>query len=109
MLLRAEIEIGRIGEEEGHDMLVERLVHADRVSEIPAMDRGVEGSHRQQFAPGAIARRVMGDALECAVLVKARDHGVRCRRKRRQRVVAKMIDGAGGLDLFSRTPCNNRW
>lgn len=44
----------------------------------------------------------MCDAFERAVLVKARDNAVRRRGERRQRVFAKMIDGARRFDLFSR-------
>ena len=84
-----------------HDIVIEGLVRADRAGEIPAVDRGVEDSHRQQFAPGPITSRVMCDAFERAVLAKARDNAVRRRDKRRQRVVAKMIDGARRFDLFS--------
>jgi hypothetical protein len=61
-LLRAEIEIGRVGEEEGHDIVTGGLVHTDRLGEIPAVDRGVEDSHRQQVASCPIASRVMGNA-----------------------------------------------
>jgi hypothetical protein len=100
-LLRAEIEIGRVRDEEGHDIVIEGLVSADRAGEIPAVDRGVEDSHGQQFASGPIASRVMCDAFERAVLVKARDNAVRRRDKRHQRVVAKMIHGARRFDLFS--------
>ena len=51
----------------------------------------------------------MCDALQRAVLVKARDDAVRRRDKRRQRVVAKMIDGARRFDLSDGAPCNNSW
>jgi hypothetical protein len=100
-LLRAEIETGRVSQEKGHDILIEPLVRADRAGEIPTVDRGVEDSHRQQFAPGPITSRVMSDAFERAVLAKARDNDVRRPDKRRQRVVTKMIDGACCFDLFS--------
>ena len=101
-LLSAEIEIGCVCEEEGHDIVIEGLVRADRTGEIPTVDRGVEDSHRQQFASGPIASRVVCDAFQRAVLLKGRDNDVRSPEKRRQRVVAKMIDGARRCDLFRR-------
>ena len=101
-MLRAEIEIGRVGEEEGHDIVTGGLVHTDRLGEIPAVDRGVEDSHRQQVASCPIASRVMCNALERAVLVKARDDDVGRRDERRQRVVAKMVDGTRRFDLLNR-------
>ena len=100
-MLRAEIETGRVSQEKGHDILIEPLVRADRAGEIPTVDRGVEDSHGQQFAPGPITSRVMSDAFERAVLAKARDNDVRRPDKRRQRVVTKMIDGTCCFDLFS--------
>jgi hypothetical protein len=99
-LLWAAIEPGRVGEEEGHDIVIEGVVRTDRPGEIPAVDRGVEDSHRQQVASGPIASRVMCDSLERTVLVKAGDDAVRRRDKRRQRVVAKVIDGARRFDLL---------
>ncbi|MDT7568028.1 MAG: hypothetical protein QOG76_6652, partial [Pseudonocardiales bacterium] len=39
-LLRAEIEVGRACEEEGHDIVIESLVRTDCAGEIPAVDRG---------------------------------------------------------------------
>ena len=97
----AEIEIGGVCEEERHDIVIEGLVRADRAGEIPAVDRGVEDSHRQQFVSGPIASRVVCDAFERAVLVKACDNAVRRRDKRCERVVAEMIDGARRFDPFS--------
>jgi hypothetical protein len=88
-------------EKEGHDVVIEGLVSADRAREIPGVDRGVEDSHRQQFAPGPIARGVVRDALERAVLVKGRDHPLCRLDERRERIVAKMINEAHRLDLFS--------
>ena len=72
MLARAEIEAGGKCQEKGHDILIEGFVGADRAGQIPTVNRGFEDSHRQQFAPGPITRRVMGDAFERAALVKTR-------------------------------------
>jgi hypothetical protein len=101
-VVEGQIESDRVCEEKGDDILIEGLVRADRAGEIPAVDRGVEYSHRQQFASGPIACRVKRDAFERALLVKARDNAVRRRDERRQGVVAKMIDGARRFDLFGR-------
>jgi len=64
------------------------------------MDRDVEDSHRQQLASSPITSHVMCDALQSAVLLKARDNVIRCRDERRQRVGAKMVDGASRFDLL---------
>jgi hypothetical protein len=45
---------------------------------------------------------VVRDAVERAVLGEAGEHAVRRRDERGQRVVAEVIDGARGFDLFGR-------
>jgi hypothetical protein len=99
---RAEIEIGGICEEECHNVVIEILVRADCTGEVPAVDRYVKDSHRQQFPSGPIAGRVVPDSLERSVPAKAPDNAVCRPDKRGQRVVAKMINGARRFDLFGR-------
>jgi hypothetical protein len=50
------------------------------------------------------ARPISISALSNVLIVKARDNAVGRRDTRRQRVVAKMIDGGHRFDLFSRCP-----